>query len=77
MSREQQEQERSTPPRQGHQRGIPAEEWIRRIDQAGEESLIPGDRNRTAQLLRKLRDNPILIQGRPRGRPPKRAPKNP
>lgn len=51
-----------------HERGIPADEWIRRIDKAGEEALIPGDPNRTAELLKRIRESP---DPRPKpGRPP-------
>ncbi len=52
-----------------HEKGLPADEWIRRIDRVDEESIIPGDRNRTAELLRRLKENPDLMRPK-RGRPP-------
>ena len=53
-----------------HERGLPADEWIRQVERVNEESIIPGDRYRTAELLRRLKENPDLRKpkrGRPRG----------
>lgn len=48
---------------------MPAQEWIRIRDEKGEEGLIPGNRNLTAELLAKINKQPYALPRR--GRPPK------